>query len=450
MDGRGRALTALAFSLAIYAVPIVSAHWLGLLGPTVISELGSDRSTSWIAADVALALGAQAALGAVVWLALGWGRLAGAITLILAVIPAVYAVNVAYMVTIPSMFLIEDDTTPDTGDLPVACALPQVWLVPAQAGLTRGIDARGEALVGTGEGQYGILRVPQCAVEPLAIPRLPIAPGIQQVASDGSVLYVAYERGVPNQTFWVLRRGAAQPVQVVPPAGVSTSYPFPLLSNDARWVAWTMRSPDGPVTVQLTPVDGGEPRVIAHDLLQRATLTPVELDMEGGTLTISRNLGTFVALGLDGELRWGPLTVPDLAVQPQTFRYLDGQWLAWDAYVEGRAQASQLVNTWWRWQPYRAVGTRHHRRSAVAVGALRRDQHDDRAEHRLDSRHRAGAANQRRCRGVPQDAAALRAQRGRVPGRAALRLYRHRRIDGDDAGVDAARLGGLQFFSITF
>lgn len=338
MDGRGRALTALAFSLAIYAVPIVSAHWLGLLGPTVISELGSDRSTSWIAADVALALGAQAALGAVVWLALGWGRLAGAITLILAVIPAVYAVNVAYMVTIPSMFLIEDDPTPDTGDLPVACALPQVWLVPAQAGLTRGIDARGEALVGTGEGQYGILRVPQCAVEPLAIPRLPIAPGIQQLASDGSVLYVAYERGVPNQTFWVLRRGAAQPVQVVPPAGVSTSYPFPLMSNDARWVAWTMRSPDGPVTIQLTPVDGGQPRVIAHDLLQRATLTPVELDMESGTLTISRNLGTFVALGLDGALRWGPLSVPDVAVQPQTFRYLDGQWLAWDAYVEGRGK----------------------------------------------------------------------------------------------------------------
>lgn len=100
-------------------------------------ELGSDRSTSWIAADVALALGAQAVLGAVVWVALGWGRLAAAITLILAVIPAVYAVNVAYMATIPSMFLIEDDTTPDTGDLPVACALPQVWLVPAQAGLTR-------------------------------------------------------------------------------------------------------------------------------------------------------------------------------------------------------------------------------------------------------------------------------------------------------------------------
>ena len=37
MDGCGRALTALAFSPAIYAVPIVSAHWLGLLGPYMMN-----------------------------------------------------------------------------------------------------------------------------------------------------------------------------------------------------------------------------------------------------------------------------------------------------------------------------------------------------------------------------------------------------------------------------
>jgi hypothetical protein len=336
MRGRSRALTALALSLAIYAVPIVSADSLGLLGPTLVAELGSDRQADWIAADVSLALGAQAVLASATWVALGWGRRAGVIALMLAAMPAAYAVNVAYMVTVPARFLIEDDTTPDTSDLPVACALPQVWLVPAPAGITRVIDSRGEALVGTGDGRYGILRAPQCVVEPVAIPRLPIAPGIQQVAEDGGLMYMAYERGVPGQTFWLLRRGTTQPVPIVVPAGVSTSYPFPLLSNDARWVAWTMRPAVGPVTIQLRPVDGGDARVIAHDLLQRATLTPVELDMPGGTLIVNRDLKTFVALSLDGELLWGPLTVPDLAVQPQTFRYVDGQWLAWDAYAEGR------------------------------------------------------------------------------------------------------------------
>lgn len=339
MRGRSRALAALALSLAVYAVPIASAHWVGLLGPTLVSELGSDRRSDWIAADFAMAVVAQIVLGAVAWLALGWGRLVCAVVLILACLPMAYAVNVAYMISIPSRFLIEDDDTPDTAVLPIACALPQIWLVPAPGGITRGLDARGEALVGSGDGgEYGILRGPQCVVEPVAIPRLSIAPAIKQVAEDGSVMYMAWERGVPGQTFWLLRRGSAQPMQIAPPTGVSTLYPFPVLSNDARWVAWTMGAPGEPRTIQLTPVDGGEPRLVATDLLQRATLTPVELDMANGTLIVNRDLKTFVALNLDGGLIWGPLTAPDLAVQPQTFRYADGQWLAWDAYVEGRAK----------------------------------------------------------------------------------------------------------------
>jgi hypothetical protein len=43
LRGRPRALAALVLSPAIDAVPIVSAHWPGLFGPTLISELGSDR-----------------------------------------------------------------------------------------------------------------------------------------------------------------------------------------------------------------------------------------------------------------------------------------------------------------------------------------------------------------------------------------------------------------------
>src|SRR5687768_11048745 len=200
MRGRPRALTALALSLAVYAIPIVWAHRLGFLGPTLVAELRSDRPATWIAADMSLALAAQAILAAATWLALGWGRRAGVVAMVIAVVPAIYGVNVAYMGTIPAMFLIEDDTTPDTGNLPLACALPQVWLVPAPAGITRVIDARGEALVGTGDGRYGILRVPECVVEPVALPQLPIAPAIQQVAEDGGVMYMAYERGVPGQT----------------------------------------------------------------------------------------------------------------------------------------------------------------------------------------------------------------------------------------------------------
>ena len=341
MRGRTRALTALALSLPIYAVPIVSAHWLGLFGPTLVAELTSDRAATWIAADWALALVAQASLGTLAWIALGWGRLAGIVVLILACVPTVYAVNAAYMAGIPALFLIEADPAPDITDLPVACELRDVWLVPAPAGITRAVDVRGEALVGLGDARYGILRIPQCTVDPVAVPQLPIAPGIQQITDDGSVLYQVYERGVPAQTFWLLRRGATQPVQVAPPTDVSTSYPFPLISNDAEWVAWTIRSPGNPVTIRLTPIGGGQPRVVAHDLLQRATVSPVELDTARETMIVNRGLTTFVGLALDGGISWGPLTAPEVAVQPSTFRYVDGQWLAWDAYVEGRAKVAR-------------------------------------------------------------------------------------------------------------
>ena len=88
----------LALSLAVYAIPIVSAHSLGLLGPTLVAELRSDRPASWIAADMSLAVGAQAVLAAATWVALGWGPLAGVIALMLATVATVYAMNLAYMV----------------------------------------------------------------------------------------------------------------------------------------------------------------------------------------------------------------------------------------------------------------------------------------------------------------------------------------------------------------
>ena len=89
----------------------------------------------------------------------------------LAAVPAVYAVNVAYLVKIPEVFLIEEDTTPDTGDLPLACAR-RGWLSGAGRHHAR-LDARGEALVRTGDGRYGILRAPDCAIERVAIPGNP-------------------------------------------------------------------------------------------------------------------------------------------------------------------------------------------------------------------------------------------------------------------------------------
>jgi hypothetical protein len=84
-------------------------------------------------------------------------------------------------------------------------------LDPVRQGTSGGLERRGESLVRQDNGtQYGILQVPGCAVEPVAIPELPIAPALQALP-DGSVVYVTMERGVVGQQYWLLRRGAKEP-----------------------------------------------------------------------------------------------------------------------------------------------------------------------------------------------------------------------------------------------
>jgi hypothetical protein len=335
MRERRRLLIAIAASCAVYAVPIVTAHFADLFGLSLIKELASDRTAAWIAADVALAAAVQTAWGLVVWVALGFGLGAGLLAFVLGAVPAVWAVNVGYQVRIPELFLIEEDATPDTSVLTEACSAA-AELDPAPAGITRGLELRGETLVRVGGTGYGILRLPDCAIERVAIPAQPIAPGVSQVLADGSVVYGVYERGVPGQTFWLLPRGSTAGIPLMPPAGAEAAA-TPLTSEDGRWVAWSLRSPDRLASVLVQPIQGGDPIRFTHDLLQRATIALVQLDMDRKELTVNRDLSTFVALRLDGTVAWGPIAPPNVAAQPSTFRYAEGQWLAWDAYVEGRA-----------------------------------------------------------------------------------------------------------------
>jgi hypothetical protein len=336
MQGRRRLLAAIAASCAVYALPIVTAHFGDLFGLSLVRELSSDRTSAWVLADVALAAAVQAAWGLVVWLGLRFGVGAGILAFMLAAVPAVYAVNVAYLVKIPEVFLIEEDATPDSGTLAEACTAA-AELSAAPGGIARALDRRGEAIVVLAGGTtYGVMRQRDCAIEPLVIPRMRMAPGIDQVLPDGSVVYSGYPDGT-RRMFWLLRRGAAAGVPLVPPPEITESSAAPLVSEDGEWVAWSLRSPGQLGSVRILRIAGGEPIDFTHDLLQHATISLVELDMARRIITLNRDLSTFVALGLDGTVAWGPIAAPNVAAQYSTFRYTEGQWLAWDAYVEGRA-----------------------------------------------------------------------------------------------------------------
>jgi hypothetical protein len=327
-------MTALMLSFSIYLWPIVSAHWIDFFGLALGRELLGDREPAWKTADVALALILQAVLLACVWWVIPRSKaLAVGIAAVL-LIPGAMALNAAYMYAIPAYFLIEADTAPEISTWKEECAVEGFSLDPVRQGVSRGLERRGQLWVRHADGtRYGIMRVPGCTVEPVAIPALPIAPGLHQGLPDGSVVYVKMER-VGGQQYWLLRRGSTDPMQLVPPDGQADG--MPLVSEDAGWVAWVRRSPDRAASLLIEPLGGGHPIVFSHPLLERTTLVPVELDMQRREVTVNRDLSAFASLRLDGSVRWGPLTPGPIEAQTDTFRYLDGQWAAWDAYVENR------------------------------------------------------------------------------------------------------------------
>jgi hypothetical protein len=330
---RRRLIIVLVLSSSIYLVPVVTAHWIGLFGPALGQELLGDREPAWKAADVAFALILQAALFVCAWWVILRSKAAAVGLTVLLLIPGAMVVNFAYLYAIPSYFLIERDTTPDSSAWSEVCEVEGFSLDPVRQGISRGLERRGEVWVRQDSGaQYGILRVPGCAVEPVAIPELPIAPGLQQALPDGSVVYATMERGVEGQQFWVLRRGSKEPSRLAVPDGQSDG--APLVSEDGGWVARVTRSPDRESSLRIESLGSGQPIVFSHPLLQRTTLVLVELDMNRREVVVNRDLSTFARLRLDGTVVWGPLTPGVIAAQNDTFRYLDGQWAAWDAYVE--------------------------------------------------------------------------------------------------------------------
>ena len=440
MPTRKRLITALTLSSSIYLVPVLAAHSIDLFGLALGREVLRDRELAWKAADVAFALILQALLFGCVWRVVPRSRAVAVGVTVLLLIPGAMAVNFAYLYAIPSYFLIEHDPTPDTSAWREECAVDGFSLDPVRQGISRGLERRGEAWVRQDNGtQYGILRVPGCAVEPVAIPELPIAPGLQQALPDGSVVYVTMERGVAGQQYWLLKRGAKEPRRLEVPEGQADG--GPLVAEDGGWVAWVTRSPDREASLRIEPLGSGQPIVFSHPMLQRTTLVPVELDMKRREVVVNRDLSTFAMLGLDGTVRWGPLTPGAIAAQHDTFRYLDGQWAAWDAYVEN-------VRYRLGWSTQEGKG--QYRGAERSIDHVSRDrctraacggEHDGVAEHRIDQGHGCGTQNRRRRRSIPESAAHLRAQPGGVPGRRVLCVFRSRGNAQPDACAADDRRG---------
>ena len=148
---RRAVLKALIASFSVYLLPVFTVHVFYLWGWAIGAEIlagKSGREPLWLATDAALALGLQGLAFALFYWILsgrGWRWLA-----LVAAVPVFEAVLIwAYLLAIPAVFLIEDETATETGDWPIACRIEDATLLQVRAPAVPDLARAQEAWIGS-------------------------------------------------------------------------------------------------------------------------------------------------------------------------------------------------------------------------------------------------------------------------------------------------------------
>jgi len=326
-------------SFAVYLLPIAGPHAVALFGPTLLGGLlRGARPVSWLAAEVTTALGAQGAAAlAIYWLIRRptWPR---GLVLALAAPAGTALLSWLYVWAIPAAVLVEGDPAHESGHWPVACAQPGQALAPVRARAGTGpaplwvIDA---------DGRWARLALPGCAVAPVAVLFNNVDTVLDSAARDGRFLFHRIDARAGRRHWWYAPGDGQAPLRLEPPPSHSRVDGGPILSADGDWVGWLVRIPTrggSPIPAILVRALGA-PRELGASLgeLGPAAFSLVDLDMEAQEATLALNDRAFVAIALDGTVRWGPFTPEGLEPLPATFRRAEGGWVAWDGYREADA-----------------------------------------------------------------------------------------------------------------
>src|SRR5262245_21798084 len=122
------AIIALLASFSVYYIPLIGPHASPLLGEMFFG--GMYRSGPlWFLTDVAAGLILQLVAFTVVYLFLQERSLVRGLALGFAVSAVFLSTQALFMLWIPSMFLIENDTESDTGTWPIECTADDAWIV---------------------------------------------------------------------------------------------------------------------------------------------------------------------------------------------------------------------------------------------------------------------------------------------------------------------------------
>src|SRR4051812_13510341 len=173
---RTSAAIALLSSFSVYFIPLIGPHAAPLVGEMFFGDMYRSRPL-WFLTDVAAGCMLQLVAFIVIDMFLRNRNLTRGFALVITVPTLFILAQALFMLWIPSMFLIENDTSSDTGNWPVECIADDAWIVGVATPWRAPGEPISEVLIQTSKADYGVLSVPGCGVAPLALPRPTLQPG---------------------------------------------------------------------------------------------------------------------------------------------------------------------------------------------------------------------------------------------------------------------------------
>ena len=330
---------ALIASFSVYLLPLATAHVVLVWGWAVFVEFFAGeggRELLWLALDAGLAVALQGgAFILFVWIFSGrgwrWLLLAPAIPVFAVVL------NYAFFILLPSYFLIEAQTAPETGDWPVACRIDDATLLQLRKPATPDLARAQEAWIGpaAAPGTWKLLRGTDCQLEETAHSRPSEGGSLVAVAAGGAALFTSLE-GDPQVTrYWHLDPVSGAATELTPPPDLRY---WPLvLSRDGKAVGWIESRRPGQKwerRLKTREVASGREREVLLQGLDRGQPEILALDgFEGGVLVFLYP-GRVIGFDAEGNQAWGPIDTGEIKHVGQYFLRLDGGWVAWEIYRE--------------------------------------------------------------------------------------------------------------------
>ena len=342
---RWRGWVALLGSFGVYFIPLIGPHAAWFLGESLVASVRGDRTVAWMAADIAVALLSQIAVGlALYWSLRGsWARK----IIWLGIIPLTMTLNVAYLSAIPAFFLIEADTASEMNTWAEHCLVRAVELRPVRSSAVQAArGARTRWAARPPDGRDTLLRVPECVTTDAVLPTAGKSPegyldffiSLQSASPDGVAIVEQTDRRSTQRTWWTLTNPGA-PLQRLAESSAMFQTP-PIISRRGDAVAY------------VTTVPGSGPPVLSQVLVRKATpgspavevdidLSPfgpasyvlLDVDADAQEVLLWRDDRPLI-VSFDGQSRSVSFEPGDIRAQSSTYVRVGDGWVAWDAYKE--------------------------------------------------------------------------------------------------------------------